>query len=173
MKQSAKKWLTAALAAGVSATILASGSALASTSVNKAARAAEPMSFQEVYSIYANKTWNWSDGAGYFPAKKRAFEAWSGSGRNASYGEGRWFATGNGNMCMKATWTSRDGAAPATTCFAHRKDGNTIYQRKLPNGDWYKFQSSSPRRSDEIRKLKTGDFVTNKVERIQRQLDRS
>ncbi len=173
MKQSARKWLTAALAAGVSATILASGSALASTSVNKAARAAEPMSFQEVYSIYANKTWNWGNGAGYFPAKKRAFEAWSGSGRNASYGEGRWFATGNGNMCMKATWTSRDGSAPATTCFAHRKEGNTIYQRKLPDGDWYKFQSSSPRRSDEIRKLKTGDFVTNKVERIQRQIDRS
>ena len=56
MKQSAKKWLTAALAAGVSATILASGSALASTSVNKAARAAEPMSFQEVYSIYTHPT---------------------------------------------------------------------------------------------------------------------
>lgn len=173
MKQIAKKCVTAALAAGVSTAMLAGGSALASTSLNKAARAAEPMSFEEIYSIYANKTWDWGSGAGYFPIKRRAFEAWSGSGRNASYGEGRWFATGKGNMCMNATWTSRQGAAPATTCFAHRKDGNTIYQRKLPDGDWYKFQSSPPRRSDEIRKLKTGDYVTNRVERIQRQLDRS
>ncbi len=172
MKQTVRNCLAAVAVAGMSTAMLAAAPASASTSINKAARAAEPMSFQEVYSIYANKTWNWGNGAGYFPAKKRAFEAWSGYGRNASYGEGRWFATSSGNMCMKATWTSRDGAAPATTCFAHRKDGNTIYQRKLPDGDWYRFQTDPPRRSNEISKLKSGDFVTNRVERIQRQLDR-
>ncbi|WP_305983966.1 DUF995 domain-containing protein [Roseibium sp. MMSF_3544] len=158
-----------ALTAGVSTGVQAA----TQDAVNAAAEAASPMSVDEVFGLYANKSWIWSDGAGYFANSKRAFTAYSGSGRNASYGEGNWFIKSNGSLCFRATWYAADGSAPAVTCFDHRKNGNTIYQRKAPGGDWYAFQSTPARRSNEIRKLRSGDYVSSRLNRIKSQLSPS
>jgi hypothetical protein len=41
-----------------------------------------------------------------------------------------------------------------------------IYQRRLPDGDWYVFRSSHRNRGDEFNKVKYGDYVTGKQARI-------
>lgn len=175
MKQKFAALAIAATVAGAGLSVAATDRAEASTQqkVNAAAQAASPMSVDDVFGLYANRSWIWSDGAGYFANSKRAFTAYSGRGRNASYGEGTWFIKADGTLCFNATWVAADGSAPAVTCFAHRKDGNTIYQKKVGDGDWYAFQSTPALRSNEIRKLKKGDYVSRRMNRIKSQLDTS
>jgi hypothetical protein len=64
---------------------------------------------------------------------------------------------------MRATWTNRKGKAPANTCFGHHKVGNTIYQRRQPNGGWYVFRHAPARAGDEFLKLAPADGVTAKA----------
>ncbi len=175
MKQKFAVVAIAAVVAGAGFMSGATDKAAAATQqeVNAAAKAASPMTVDEIFGLYANKSWIWSDGAGFFANSKRAFSAYSGSGRNASYGEGNWFIKADGTLCFSATWVAADGSAPAVTCFAHRKDGNTIYQRKVGEGDWYAFQSTPALRSNEIRKLKSGDYVSRRMDRIKSQLDKA
>ncbi|WP_422037917.1 DUF995 domain-containing protein [Roseibium sp.] len=175
MKQKVTALAIAATIAGAGLVIGTSDSAEAATQqqLNAAAQDASPMSVDEVFGLFANRSWIWSDGAGYFANSKRAFSAYSGRGRNASYGEGNWFIKADGTLCFNATWVAADGSAPAVTCFAHRKDGNTIYQRKVGEGDWYAFQSTPALRSNEIRKLKKGDYVSRRMNRIKSQLDKA
>ncbi len=68
-----------------------------------------------------------------------------------------------GQLCMRATWTNAEGAARASTCFGHRKIGNTIYQRRQPDGKWYVFRHASVLPDDEFRKLVPVDTVSAKA----------
>lgn len=120
---------------------------------------ARPLTTDELYGIFANRTWIWEDGAGYFEVAARRFTAFTKSGRSGSYAEGRWFLTDPGRACFRATWFAADGKAKAVTCFEHKTDGRTISQRRLPDGEWYVFSHLPPQRGDEILKLKAGNHV--------------
>ncbi|MER8490999.1 DUF995 domain-containing protein [Mesorhizobium australicum] len=60
--------------------------------------------------------------------------------------------------------------SPAPFLFFHRQTGKAIYKRKSPDGEWYVFRSSHRNRSDESMKLKYGDYVTGKQNRIKARL---
>jgi hypothetical protein len=122
------------------------------------------MSASEVYWLYKDRTWLWDEGAGYFAGNRR-FTAWSGDGRSASYADGRWLVTEKGRMCFSATWRFQGGEKPNVTCFAHRKAGRVIYQRKEPSGSWYVFRNSPRKRTDESAKLVRGDRVDGNFRR--------
>ncbi|MFS8055371.1 DUF995 domain-containing protein [Rhizobium sp. BR 317] len=134
----------------------------ANTAPNKASKPpakSVPLTAEDVFQLYYNRTWIWKDGAGYFAAKGRDFKAWSGEG-TGSYGVGRWFVTDPGKLCFRATWYAKTGNALAVTCFSHRKRGNTIFQKREPNGDWYAFKTSPASADDEYSKVRPGDYAT-------------
>ena len=118
------------------------------------------MTTDELFEIYHNRSWIWSDGAGYFPNKERKFTAYSGSGSNAAFAEGRWFLTWMGKACFRAIWHGADYDAQKLTCFGHRTDGKIIYQRTEPNGEWYVFKSKRAGNTYEIAKFLLGDYVS-------------
>ena len=128
------------------------------------------LSSGEVYQLYANRSWIWKEGAGYFAAKKRTFTAWSREGDKPSYAQGRWFITEPGKLCFRADWHAADGSAPATTCFSHSEKKGLIYQRREPDGEWYVFKHARARTSDEFAKLRRGDHVGTRMNRIAAQL---
>ncbi|MDQ3558088.1 MAG: DUF995 domain-containing protein [Pseudomonadota bacterium] len=137
----------------------------------EAAAKARPMTAVELVQVYGGKSWMWSDGAGYL-APDRRFLAWSGAGDTATYASGRWLVTDAGRMCFKAVWEYDGGSSPALTCFSHRKDGSTIYQRKEPAGEWYVFRHSDASVESEYKKLQKGDAVTANLSLVQAQLRR-
>ncbi|WP_201839008.1 DUF995 domain-containing protein [Microvirga zambiensis] len=125
------------------------------------------MSAKQVQTLYGDRTWLWTNGAGHFAADG-SFLAWSGSSTaKSSYAKGRWYATGDGSMCFEATWHVLSGAKGSTTCFMHRSLGRTIYQRKNPSGPWYEFRHTPVAAKDEFRKLVRGDRVTAKIARLE------
>ena len=105
-----------------------------------------PLTVEDIHDLYGNRTWLWDDGAGYFDGGgRRRFTAFSGSGATGSYADGRWYARDPGRACFTARWFASDGNGVATTCFEHKSDGQTIWQRRLPNGQWYVFGHVPPR----------------------------
>ncbi|MEI5678430.1 MULTISPECIES: DUF995 domain-containing protein [unclassified Mesorhizobium] len=127
---------------------------------------AQVMTSAELYMLYRNKSWQWSDGAGRMQSDGRRFTAWAGSGDKATWAEGRWTLSDNGQLCFKAQWHSLSGASPATTCFGHKRVGGTIYQRREPGQAWYVFKHSTPAQDDEFNKLVRGDLVSSKLQKI-------
>lgn len=123
----------------------------------------------QLFRLYAGKTWLWQDGAGYFSPDRR-FIAWSGSGKDASYAYGTWRTSDLGLLCFSATWRGADYAAPDTTCFSHRVKGNVLYQHREPDGMWYIFRHDPVRKRDEYRKLVTGDRASAGFERNRKAL---
>lgn len=132
--------------------------------------AASPMSGDQLFAVFNNQTWQWETGGGFFAARQRAFIAWSSEGGKPSYGEGRWFTTGAGKFCFRAKWTSLDGAANAVTCFSHRINGNTIFQKREPDGEWYVFKHAKRTKGDEYMKLKKGNYVYHPLKKMKRQM---
>lgn len=130
------------------------------------AATASPMSAQAVEAIYAGKTWKWKDGGGFFSAADHAFSAWSQKGKAWSFGEGRWYATDGGKLCMQAYWRDRSGGVGNTTCFLHREKAGVIYQKRSIGDKWYVFQSNPSQQTDEARKLVRGDLVGKGLVRI-------
>jgi hypothetical protein len=118
----------------------------------------------QLFQLYAGKTWLWTDGAGYFSPDRR-FVAWSGSGKTASYAAGTWRTSDLGLLCFSATWRGSGYAAPDTTCFSHRIKGRAVYQHREPDGMWYIFRHDPVRKRDEYRKLVGGDRATAGFER--------
>ncbi|WP_163272976.1 DUF995 domain-containing protein [Chelativorans alearense] len=162
---------TALLAAAVVAGLAASAFGIAAASANpNEARLARPLTSNEVYQIYANRSWIWKEGAGFFAVKKREFSAWSHEGGAPSYGVGRWFITSPGKLCFRAEWRAMDGSAPAVTCFSHREKDGVIYQKREPDGEWYVFRQMPARMSDEYAKLRRGDYVVTRMRRIEARL---
>ncbi|RCW80859.1 DUF995 domain-containing protein [Phyllobacterium bourgognense] len=129
----------------------------------------EPLTSKDLVKLYGNHSWIWKDGAGYFAVKQREFKAWTGEGAG-SYGTGHWFVTDPGKLCFKAMWYAKTGKADALTCFSHRKKGNTIFQKREPNGEWYAFKTSPGSASDEYRKVQAGDYATARFDRMRTKL---
>jgi len=108
--------------------------------------------------LYADKTWFWADGGGYFDPTG-GFHAATGTGDKTNYATGFWWTTDQGALCFDATWHAKKTAAgSAITCFDHRRDGNVWYQRKEP-GSWYVFKSDPVKPEDEFEKLKPGNQI--------------
>ncbi|MEF0944202.1 DUF995 domain-containing protein [Rhizobium sp. BR 362] len=131
-----------------------------------------PLTAEDVFRLYYNRTWIWKDGAGYFAAKGREFKAWSGEG-TGSYGTGRWFVTDQGKLCFRATWYAKTGHALAVTCFSHRKRGNIVFQKREPGGDWYPFKTTPANADDEYGKIKPGDYALAGYNRMRIKLSQS
>ena len=124
------------------------------------AAAASPLSAQALEALYSGKTWKWKDGGGYFSADRHRFIAWSQKGRAWSYGQGHWYATNRGKLCLRAYWVSKAGDGGNITCFIHRQKDGVIYQKRSLGGDWYVFRNDPPRRTDEAAKLLRGDRIS-------------
>ncbi|MFE0018057.1 DUF995 domain-containing protein [Mesorhizobium sp. NPDC059054] len=131
---------------------------------------AEPLSNDDLYRLYSQRSWIWKDGAGYFAVPQRRFSAWTGKGRSASYGVGSWFIADVGRLCFRADWYAKSGSAPALTCFSHRRKGNVIFQKREPKGDWYVFANAPVRKGDEITKLRRGDYVMARLSKVEDKL---
>lgn len=159
--------MVAALVGAAGAATVAASAAPSAATIKQA----EPLSNEDLYRLYSQRSWIWKDGAGYFAVPQRRFSAWTGKGRNASYGVGSWFITDAGRLCFKADWYAKTGAAPALTCFSHRRKGNVIFQKREPKGDWYVFANAPVRKDDEARKLRHGDYVSHRLTRIEAKLD--
>lgn len=141
---------------------LCGGSTFAAETVAVPAQA-RVMTALELFDLYRDKTWQWSDGAGRFQEKGRIFRAWSGKATDASWAEGRWTLTNDGQLCLRAVWHSPDGSSPNKTCFRHRLHEGTVYQKKEPSGAWYVFKHAVPDKDDEYGKLVEQDTVSAKV----------
>ena len=93
------------------------------------------MTTEELYRIYANKTWLWSDGAAIFKVKKREFNAYTEQNDSKAYAEGNWFPTWHGKLCFKARWIASDYDVEKLSCFGHRTDNQSTSRdsfRSLP-----------------------------------------
>lgn len=127
--------------------------------VAAAAMSGRPLSTAEVESLFNDFTWRWKDGAGYFRANND-FLAWTRTEAVTNYAEGTWSVTKPGRLCFNATWYSPKVSKDARTCFEHRTTEKIIYQRKLPNGDWYIFSHIPGQPDDEAQNLKKGDQIS-------------
>lgn len=159
--------VTAALSA-----LLMAGNASAAPRLNadaamtKLAMAASPMKAVALEKLYADRTWKWKTGGGFFSTDRKRFVGWAGRGVGRSYGEGRWYATDAGKLCLQAIWSGLDGSGAATKCFLHREKNGVIYQKPSLGGKWYVFRNNPGKSDDEARKLVKGDRVSNDVSRI-------
>jgi uncharacterized protein DUF995 len=132
---------------------------------------ARTMTPGEIYGLYRDKSWQWKNGAGYMTDAGRRFSAWVDDENGKSWAEGRWTISKTGRLCFNATWHSTDGASPAKTCFSHRIDDGTIYQKREPDGDWYVFRHAEPRDDDEASKLVGADLVSAQIGTVKAALD--
>ena len=124
------------------------------------AASAQPLSAEALEALYSGKTWKWKDGGGYFSADRHRFIAWSQKGGAWSYGQGRWYATNNGKLCLQAYWVNKMSGGGDTTCFLHREQDDVIYQKRSLGGTWYVFRNNPPRPTDEAAKLLRGDRIS-------------
>ncbi|MFB9950109.1 DUF995 domain-containing protein [Rhizobium puerariae] len=129
--------------------------------------AAKPLTNAEIQKLYSQNSWIWKSGAGYFSPREQRFTAWSRENGAASYGIGRWFITEPGKLCFNADWHAKTGSSNAITCFSHRRDGNVIYQKREPDGEWYVFRNQPMAATDEFAKLRHGDYVGPRLTKIQ------
>lgn len=119
-----------------------------------------PLSPTELFMLYQGRTWLWATGGAYFSPQPRTFVAWVRAPEGDSYAEGKWIITTDGQVCFKANWHSRQSVVPVLTCFAHKRVDSTIYQRRLPKGDWYVFKSPRQGEAQEYSNFKLGDDAT-------------
>ncbi|WP_426130585.1 DUF995 domain-containing protein [Pararhizobium sp. PWRC1-1] len=133
--------------------------------------AARPMTGVELYKLYRDKSWAWSDGAGRFDDEARRFTARTGAGNTATWAKGRWTVTDDGRLCLDAQWHMVSGVHANKTCFAHRFERGTIYQRKEPSGAWYIFKHAVPTETDEFVKLTAEHLVSPDLATITTHLD--
>jgi len=120
----------------------------------------------ELYVLYRDRSWQWPDGAGRLETEGRRFTAIAGSGEEVSWAEGRWLVTDRGRMCLDAEWHASAGTFPDRTCFDHRLDGGTVYQRRAPSGDWYVFKHSPAEAGDGSTRLVREDLVSAGLEEL-------
>ncbi|TPI19415.1 DUF995 domain-containing protein [Mesorhizobium sp. B4-1-1] len=117
---------------------------------------AAPTAF-ELQLLYADRTWNWENGAAYFGTDRR-LRAWTGGQDAPAVGEGRWLVTETGKMCMELAWRSKTyNTKPQRTCYSHRVEKGNIEQRKDPDGGWYDFKHAKDNPADEHRKFEAGN----------------
>jgi hypothetical protein len=117
-----------------------------------------PLSQKELRALYANKSWFWKDGVAFFNPSGR-FKAYTGSKSNPNTVTGGWGAYKNGKLCFSGKWKSGQWTSFDSTCFLHKVVNGNIYQRRLPEGDWYIFKHAKSRKTDEYRKMVRGNYV--------------
>jgi hypothetical protein len=129
---------------------------------------AEVVPDKGIYQMYQNRSWLWGrEGAGYFAVPRRQFSAWTSDKKGKlGYGDGIWFIPGGGKLCFRAKWHGAGGDSNALSCFEHRQAGRILYQRRVPDGEWYVFRSSHRNLADAFMKLKYGDYVSRKQKQI-------
>jgi hypothetical protein len=132
--------------------------------------AAKPMTGVELYMLYRDKSWAWADGAGRFDDAGRRFTASTGTGDKIAWAQGRWIVTDDGRLCLDAEWHTASGAYPNTSCFSHKRAGETIYQKKEPSGSWYIFRHAVPADTDEFKKLVKENLVSTDIGTIKSDL---
>lgn len=124
----------------------------------------------ELYMLYRDKSWIWPDGAGRFDDAERRFTARTGAGDTIAWAQGRWIVTDDGRLCLNAEWHTVSGVHPNTSCFSHKRAGDTIYQKKEPSGSWYTFRHAVPAETDEFKKLVTENLVSADIGTIKSDL---
>jgi hypothetical protein len=129
---------------------------------------AQPLTAPDLLRIYGGNSWIWGDGAGYFARSPREFFAYVGEGESGSIAKGSWTITDSGRLCMIAQWDSMGSSVDDRTCFAHRQAGQTIYQRKEPDGEWYVMRATPPAETDEFNKIEEGNAVAAAFEEIEK-----
>jgi hypothetical protein len=151
------------------ALLLAAGNAAAAPkpvvdATAKLAAAAAPMKADAVEQLYANRTWLWEkNGAGYFSENEHGRKRFV-ARTQAGHGEGDWYVTSGGKLCMRALWTAKnERGSGAITCFLHREKNGVIYQRPSLGGQWYVFGNNPVRKNDGVRKLVKGDRVIKEL----------
>ncbi|MBJ6131649.1 DUF995 domain-containing protein [Ochrobactrum sp. Q0168] len=107
----------------------------------------------EIYVLYRDKNWQWTDGSGQMVSTDRRFTARVDGEKGKAWAEGRWMITETGRMCFKADWHTEKGKFPVKTCFSHRIGDGVVYQKREPDGVWYVFRHADGRADDEARKL--------------------
>lgn len=117
-----------------------------------------PLSQSELRAIYANKSWFWKDGVAYFAGSGR-FEARTGSKKSPNTVKGGWAAYKNGKICFSGDWKTGEWKSFDSTCFLHKMVDGHIYQKRMPEGDWYIFKHAKTRKTDEYRKVVVGNYV--------------
>ncbi|WP_292414605.1 DUF995 domain-containing protein [Mesorhizobium sp.] len=111
----------------------------------------------ELQLLYADRTWNWRNGAAYFGLDRR-LQAWTAGEDKPAVGEGRWLLTDTGKMCMELAWRSKTYTTkPKRTCYSHRIESGNIEQRKDPDGEWYDFKHAKDDPADEHQKFVAGN----------------
>ena len=128
--------------------------------------AARAMTGVELYELYRDRSWQWSDGAGLMETEGRRFAAIVKSEDETGWAEGRWIVTDSGRFCFDAEWQMPNGTFLDKTCFRHLLHEGTIYQRKEPAGDWYVFRHAEPATVDEFNKLVRQDLVSSDLEAV-------
>ncbi|PBB93832.1 hypothetical protein CK215_04835 [Mesorhizobium sp. WSM3864] len=125
----------------------------------------------ELQLFYADRTWNWEDGAAYF-AQDRRMRAWTSKPGSTSFAEGTWHLSNDGKMCMELVWRSTAYTAqPIRTCFSHRVLNGTVQQRRDPDGRWYSFRHASDNSADELKKIQAGDTRSVDFEKARKLVD--
>lgn len=131
---------------------------------------ARPMTVDELFGIYENRTWLWKEGAAYFSSKERSFRAWT-RNNDGTVATGTWFPTSRGKLCFRANWKSAKGSTKVLTCFSHRIDDSAYYQRREPDGEWYVFRNLDVMRKDTFSKIVPGDYVKHNYEKFGSKLE--
>lgn len=137
------------------------GAMLGSAAAAQSERPADttPLTAYELLRLYGGKTWMWSSGGGYLD-KERSFVGWVESDGVRTDAAGQWRITDNGRLCIEARWGSGADAADVNSCFLHAQSADgTIYQRSMPDGDWYVFKHAKTEDTDEYLKLVLGNQV--------------
>ena len=135
------------------------------TDVANAVKRAKPVPTGQLFDLFVNRTWNWDDGGGFFQAAERKFVGWSGKGAEGNHASGVWYLPGRGRLCMRADWTGQYGTFKEVTCFEHREDETQIYQRKLPDGEWYVFAERDENGAFNNKSLVAGNRTTTQIAR--------
>lgn len=128
---------------------------------------ARPLNAYELLQIYGDKTWKWGEsGAAYMSTEERRLIAWYGEGDGFGYTRGRWLIRDDGELCLIANWQTKDGEFAKRSCFEHMIADETIYQKRVPDGDWYIFKHAEPQPTDEFNKLIPGDLASTVIDEM-------
>ncbi|PBC11366.1 DUF995 domain-containing protein [Mesorhizobium sp. WSM3859] len=125
----------------------------------------------ELQLLYADRTWNWKNGAAYFGMDRR-LHAWTKGEDSPAVGEGRWLVTEKGKMCMELAWRSKTySTKPQRTCYSHRVEKGKIEQRKDPDGTWYDFKHAKDDPADEHQKFEAGNTKGAQFDQARKLID--
>lgn len=150
--------------------VILTGTAYAGAEIRQSENT-RPMTGVELYMLYRDKSWTWADGAARFDDKSRQFTARTGAGDTTAWAQGRWNVTNDGHLCLNAEWHTVSGVHANRTCFSHKLDRGTIYQKKDPSGSWYVFKHAVPAETDEFKKLVAENLVSPDLATIKSNLE--